>query len=283
MLDFEGKVAIVTGGASGIGEATVRTFASLGANVVIADVDEEKSLACMEACGLHAGTVVFCKTDILSEEQISELVRFTMHTFGRIDVLHNNAGVPRSVAPDCEIVDLPLEWWHRTIDAHLTSAMLGCKHALPHMIEAGGGSIINTSSAASTHATVDLPSYSAAKAGLHQLTREVAATYGRNNVRCNAVIPGLVLTERGRATLPPDQIKMFASETPLPYLAEAQDIANVVVFLASDASRMINGEAIRLDGGIMTKLPYWLPKMKQSRGAAFARAAYREPAPKPVK
>ncbi|RIJ26840.1 SDR family NAD(P)-dependent oxidoreductase [Henriciella mobilis] len=279
MLNFTNKVAVVTGGASGIGRATVKTLASLEANVVIADIDEKNAGTLIDECADLPGKVVFCSTDILHEEQIANMISHALSSFGRIDILHNNAGVPRSRAPDCEITDMTVEWWHRTIDAHLTSAMLGCKYALPHMITNGGGVIVNTSSSAAADATVDLPAYSSAKAGLHQLTREVAATYGRDNVRCNAVVPGLVLTERGRATLPAEQIKLFAAQTPLPYLAEAQDIANVVVFLASDASRMINGECLRAEGGMMIKLPYWESKLKASRGPSFSRKAYRDTRP----
>ncbi len=274
MIDLTGKVAVVTGGASGIGEATVRTMAGLGAKVVIADVDDQRSEALAAKLTAGGAEVLACRTDIFIEDDIANAMTVAVDRFGGLDILHNNAGVPRTIAPDCEVIDLPVEWWRRTIDAHLTSAMLGCKHALPHMIARGGGAIVNTSSASAFDATVDLPSYGAAKAGLHQLTREVAATYGRDNVRCNAVVPGAVMTARGRATLPPDIFQLFATETPLPRLAQAQDIANVVVFLASDAAGMVTGQAIPVDGGMMIKLPYWLPKMRASRGAKFDATTY---------
>jgi NAD(P)-dependent dehydrogenase (short-subunit alcohol dehydrogenase family) len=269
MISLEGKVAIVTGGANGIGEATVRTMVALGAHVVIADVDEARADALVAELAAAGGRVISCRADILVEDDIVTMIETAVARFGGLDILHNNAGIPRTLAPDCEIVDLPLAWWDKTISAHLTSAMLGCKYAIPHMIARGGGAIVNTSSSSAFAATVDLPSYGVAKAGLHQLTREVAATYGRNNIRCNAVVPGAVLTERGRKTLPPDIFQLFATETALPRLAGPQDIANVAVFLASDASAMITGQAIAVDGGMMIKLPYWLPKMRASRGDAF--------------
>ncbi len=189
MINLQGKVAIVTGGAAGIGEATVRTMARLGAKVVIADVDEARSELLADELKSAGAEVLACRTDILVERDIAGMVETAVSHFGGLDILHNNAGVPRTVAPDCEVADLPVEWWHKTLDAHLTSAMLGCKYALPRMIARGGGAIVNTSSSSANDATVDLPSYGAAKAGLHQLTREVAATYGRNNIRCNAVVP----------------------------------------------------------------------------------------------
>ncbi|MDP1632689.1 MAG: SDR family NAD(P)-dependent oxidoreductase [Caulobacter sp.] len=274
MISLEGKVAVVTGGASGIGQATVRIMSRLGASVVIADVDEAGSEALASELTAGGGQVIACRADILVEDDIKGMIETAVERFGGLDILHNNAGIPRTIAPDCEVIDLPLEWWRKTIDGHLTSAMLGCKYAIPHMAARGGGAIVNTSSSSARYATVDLPSYSVAKAGLHQLTREVAATYGRDNIRCNAVVPGAVMTPRGRATLPPDIFRLFATNTALPRLAMAEDIANVVVFLASDMAGMITGQAIEVDGMMMHKLPYWLPKMQASRGEKFEASTF---------
>lgn len=276
MITLEGKVAIITGGASGIGEATVRTMSALGARVVIADVDEAGGSTLASELSGTGGEVVFCRTDIMVEADIEGVVEAAVRLFGGLDILHNNAGIPRTIAPDCEIVDLPLEWWRRTLDGHVTSAMLGCKHAIPRMIARGGGAIINTSSSGANYATVDLPSYAVAKAGMHALTREVAATYGRDNIRCNAVVPGAVLTPRGRATLSPEMFELFATHTSLPRLAFAQDIANVVVFLASDLAGMVTGLAVPVDGGMSDKLPYWLPKMRARRGERFDATTFKD-------
>jgi NAD(P)-dependent dehydrogenase (short-subunit alcohol dehydrogenase family) len=275
MITLEGKVAVVTGGASGIGEATVRIMSRLGAKVVIADVDVARSEALAAELGQAGGEVIACRTDILQEADIKAMIETAVERFGGLDILHNNAGIPRTIAPDCEVVNLPVDWWRKTIDGHLTSAMLGCKYAIPHMAARGGGAIVNTSSSSANYATMDLPSYSVAKAGLHALTREIAVTYGRDNIRCNAVVPGAVMTVRGRATLPPDIFQLFANETCLPRLAMAEDIANVVVFLASDMAGMITGQAIPVDGGMMNKLPYWLPKMRASRGEAFEASTFK--------
>jgi len=273
MISFAGRVAIVTGGSSGIGEATVRKLSALGANVLIADVDAARGqeiAAQLSASGVRADLVV---TDILVEEQIVALVDRTVRDFGRIDVLINSAGIPRTIAPDAEVAELTTHDWNTTLAGHLTSTMLTAKYVLPHMIAAGGGNIVNVSSLSSQFATMNLSAYAAAKAGVNQLSKEIAATYGRDNIRCNVVIPGVVLTPRGRKTMGAEMLQLFADETPLPRLAEAEDLANAIIFFASDMSSMITGQSLVVDGGMMTKLPYWLPKMRASRGAVFDEAA----------
>lgn len=273
MISFKDKIAVVTGGAAGIGAATVRQLARLGAAVVIADVDAAAAAALVDSLGHEGLQASFAPTDVLVEADIEAAIDFAVSSYGGLDILHNNAGIPRTRAPDAEIADMTADMWRMTLDGHLTSAMLGCKYAIPHMRRRGGGAIVNTSSGGALAATVDLAAYSAAKAGLHALTREVAVAYGRDNIRCNAVVPGAVLTARGRATLPSEILKMFADETPLPYLAEPEDIANVVVYLASHEARMITGQAILADGGMLSTLPYWATKLRAARGEAFDRSA----------
>lgn len=273
-MRFEGQVAVVTGGAAGIGRSLVLKLADEGALPVIADIDETGGQALADAVVAAGGKALFKRTDILVEADIAGAIAAAEEQFGRLDLLFNNAGVPRTIAPDSEIADMTAEKWRLTLDAHLTSAMLGCRYAIPAMIRTGGGAIVNTSSASALAATMDLSAYSAAKAGLHALTREVAVTYGRDNIRCNAVVPGAVMTERGRATLPPEIIRLFAEETPLRRLASPNNIADVALFLASDAAAMVTGQALLADGGMMSKLPYWLPKMRESRGENFDATTY---------
>jgi len=275
MIDLSGKSAIVTGGASGIGEQTVRKLADLGARVAIADVDEDKGASLAAELSSADKGILFVRTDILKEADIAALSEHVADQFGRIDIVVNSAGIPRTIAPDFEVVEMDVNHWNTTIAGHLTSTMLMAKYSLPIMISGGGGSIVNVSSLASLEATMDLAAYGAAKAGVNQLTKEIAATYGRDNIRCNAVIPGAVLTERGRKTMGKEMFELFATETPLPRLAEPEDLANAIVFFASEMSAMITGQALTVDGGMMTKLPYWLPKMRASRGPSFDEAAAR--------
>lgn len=269
MYDFEGKVAVVTGGASGIGAAAIRAFANHGAAVVIADVDTDASAIIVDELSTQGARAAAIQTDVFDEEAIAHLMAATVQTFGGLDVLMCSAGIPRTIAPDSEVIDMTLENWNKTIAGHLTGTMLCAKYALPHMIARGGGAIVNTSSLAGFSATADLTAYSAAKAGIHQLSREIAATYGRDNVRCNVIVPGLVLTPRGLATFTPEQVELFASETVLPRLPYAEDLANVALFLASDAAAMVTGQTITVDGGLTIKLPYWKGKMQHSRGDRF--------------
>ena len=272
MIDLTGKVAIVTGGSAGIGEASIRKLAGLGARAIIADVDAQKGEAIASELRAGGADAAFVRTDILEEAQIAALVERVIGDFGGLDILVNSAGIPRTIAPDSEVAQVNTDDWNTTISGHLTATMLTAKYALPHMIAGGGGSIVNVSSLSSQFATMDLTAYSAAKAGVNQLTKEIAATYGRDNVRCNAVVPGAVLTDRGRKTMGREMFELFAAETPLPRLPEADDLADVIIFFASDLSAMVNGQVLNVDGGMMTKLPYWLPKMRASRGARFDEA-----------
>ncbi len=273
MILLEGKIAVVTGGASGIGETVVRTIAKLGGRVIVADIDEERATEVAADIRNSGGEATAFVADIMVESQIKEMIEAAVATYGGIDILHNNAGVPRTIAPDCEISQLPAEWWDRTILAHLTSAMLGCKYSIPHMIARGGGAIVNTSSMAGGLATVNMPSYGVAKAGVNQITREIAASYGRNNIRCNAVAPGPVITPRMKATLSPEMFKMYAAETSLPRVSTPQDVANLVVFLCSDQGRMITGQVVEISGGLSGKLPGWHRLMQGLRGDEFDAAA----------
>jgi NAD(P)-dependent dehydrogenase (short-subunit alcohol dehydrogenase family) len=274
MQSLSEKIAIITGGASGIGEATANTLASYGTSVVIADINEEGAQKVAAEITKTGGKAIACRTDIMEEKDIKRSIEVAVTEFGGLDFLHNNAGVPRTFAPDSEVSELPLDWWGRTIHAHLTSAMLGCKYAIPAMRNRGGGSIVNTSSIAGVVATVDMSTYGVAKAGVNQLTREVAGSYGRDNIRCNAVAPGPVLTLRAKKTLTRDMFRSYSEDTPLPRLSSPYDIANLVAFLFSDLSRMVTGQIINVDGGLMAKGSGWDTKMQELRGDEFNASAF---------
>lgn len=252
---LKGKVAIVTGAASGIGRATAELFAAEGARVMCADIqaDAVRETARRAGHGAIASTV-----DVLQPQDIERMVAETIAAFGRLDVLYANAGIAEAT----NAIDMTLEQWNRMIGINLTSVWLSAKYALPHMIAGGGGSIINQSSTAGLIGIPDIPHYSAAKTGVVGLTRQIAAHYGPQNIRCNAICPSSTPTPlmagvwETRAKNAKDtssfeaQQAVVAARHPLRRLGVLADCANLALFLASDESSWISGVAMPLDGGL---------------------------------
>jgi NAD(P)-dependent dehydrogenase (short-subunit alcohol dehydrogenase family) len=242
-----GKVALVTGAASGIGEATAHRFAAEGAKVVAVDVNgdgAERVAASIRAAGAVASAFA---ADVTDPAAAREMIRHAVATFGRLDVLDNNA----TSGTMGRVADVSLEEWNRVVAINLTAPFIAAKLAIPVMLERNGGVIVNISSAAGVQAEEGLAAYASAKAGLLALTRNIAAEYGRRGIRCNAVCPGAVLTPPTRAFLGAvDGIQARMEQaTPLRRIASPEEIASVVVFLASDESSYVNGATIMVDGG----------------------------------
>jgi NAD(P)-dependent dehydrogenase (short-subunit alcohol dehydrogenase family) len=243
---LEAKTAIVTGGCSGIGLATARRFAAEGANVVIADItDPVGSDVAQEISG------AYIHTDITDKEQVEALFAAAKSMYGSVDIAFNNAGI--SPPEDASILDTGLEAWRRVQEVNLTSVFLCCQAALPYMLEQQSGSIINTASfVAVMGAATSQISYSASKGGVLSMTRELGVQFARQGVRVNALCPGPVNT--------PLLQKLFASDpemaarrlvhVPMGRFAEPEEIANAVVFLASDESSFITASTFLVDGGI---------------------------------
>jgi NAD(P)-dependent dehydrogenase (short-subunit alcohol dehydrogenase family) len=255
---LDGKVAIITGSASGIGRATARAMAREGAQVVVADVNGEGAERVAAEIRGADGDAIAVTTDVSSEDDVRAMVAAAVGTFGALHVLHNNAAITSGehLAFDGTVVDMDLAVWDRTFSVALRGAMLGCKHAVPHMIAAGGGSIINTSSNSSLSGDLTLTAYSAAKAGINSLTRSVATAFGKQRVRCNAVAPGYIQTEASVA-VPDELLDVFVRNNLLPRVGEPDDIANAVVFLASDLAAFVTGQVIQVDGGQLSHLPHF--------------------------
>ncbi len=254
----EGKVAVVTGGASGIGRATAETLAREGAAVVIADIDGERAESVAAGINAEGGVAVAVTADVSVEADVVTMVDCAMDSFGRLDVLHNNAAItdPAHQARDASLVDLDVEVWERTLAVDLRGTMLGCKHAVPRMIAGGGGSIVNTSSNAALAGDLSLTAYAVAKGGVNTLTRSVATAFGKQGIRCNAVSPAHIASPSLEAVVPAAVVEMLRDQVLTSRLGTPQDVANLVLFLASDEASFITGQVWSVDGGALSHLAH---------------------------
>lgn len=257
-MQLEGRVAIVTGAGGGIGQATCNLLAKHGARVVASDLVLEAANVTAEQIRLQGGAALAVKADLAVEDDTVALINRTIDEFGRLDILHNNAAdLAPDVSPphDSDVENTERYVWERCLGVNVLGTAMMCKHAIPEMVRTGGGSIINTGSNLALQGNIIQVAYSASKAAVLQLTRSIAASHGRRNIRCNAVLPGLTMTPAVRANIPTEHIDAALAETLLPYLGEAEDIANAVLFLAGDTARSITGQNIVVDGGTWTHVP----------------------------
>lgn len=250
---FKGQVAIVTGGASGIGEATCRRLAAEGATVVVADIDAARATALADSLGERASAVAFDAVDVSS---IERLVLGTIERFGRLDVLHNNAALtsPALHANDSNAIDIAFDTWDLMFAANLRGYLAGCKYALPTMIRRGRGAIVNTASTGAFSGDITRMACTVSKAAIIGLTRQIATRQGEQGIRCNAVAPGLVLSAGARATVP-QVIQMMQRHLLTPEIGEPEDLAALVCFLAAQEARYINGQTYIADGGMLAHNP----------------------------
>jgi len=251
---LDGKVAVVTGGAGGIGAASARTMAREGASVAIIDIDGVRAGGVAQAIGASGATAFSVSADLSDEAAVKTAIEATVDRYGRIDVLHNNAALTESefLQRDTQVTDLALDVWERTMAVNLRSQMLMCKHVVPVMVGNGGGSIINMSSGASLKGDRTRTAYGVSKAGVNTLTMYVATSHGKRGIRVNTIVPGLIITDAVRSHLTESMLAGLGRATLTPYVGEPDDVANLVVFLASDESRYITGQMIAIDGGMST-------------------------------
>ena len=247
-----GKVAIVTGGGGGIGGSSARALAREGAAVLVVDIDDAAAASVAADIGEAGGQAMSHRADLSEEEQVVAAIHAATTQFGRLDVLHNNAALTDSdvLNMDTAVTELSLEVWERTVAVNLRSQMLTCKHAVPTMVRGGGGSIINMSSGASLRGDRTRTAYGVSKAGVNALTLYVATSHGKEGIRANAILPGLVITDAVRAHLDDATLSRLGTATLTPSVGQPDDIADVVVFLASNESRYITGQLIAVDGGM---------------------------------
>ncbi|MFP3357276.1 SDR family oxidoreductase [Planococcus sp. SIMBA_143] len=249
-MRLENKVAIITGGGSGMGEAAVRLFAKEGAKVVATDINveaAEKVAQDVRAAGFEA---VAMKQNVADKSDWQSVISKTVETFGKIDVLVNNAGI--SVAKD--FLDQTEEDFAKGFAINTNSVMYGMQLAIPHMIENGGGSIVNVSSIAALTGMSGAGVYTASKGAVRSITKAAAVDYGKRNIRVNSVHPGYIVTPMSAEYMESEKFRPhFLSQIALPELGNAVEVANAMLFLASDEASHITGIELPVDGGVTAK------------------------------
>lgn len=252
-MRFTGKVAIVTGAGSGIGAATARLLAGEGAAVTVADLDPAAAAAVVTEIVDAGGTARAQTVDVADPGAVGTMVADTVAAYGGLDVLHNNAATIADNARDQDVVTGDLETWHRVLDVNLTGVMLGCRFAIPALLERGGGVIVNTASAAAFYGSRTMAAYGVSKAGVVALTRYVATAYADQGIRVNAVAPGVVVPRARQdadAASPTPRLAPYVAGHPVGRLGYPEEIAAAVAYLASDDAAFVTGECLRVDGGL---------------------------------
>lgn len=245
MGEFTGKVAIVTGAASGIGRAIALAFASAGAHTVIADVNKAQGLETQDIIASHGGSSAFIETDVSSAVEVERMVAFALGKFGRLDFASNNAGISHPKKPMAEFTE---EEWDRVMNINLKGVWLCMKHEIPHLLKQPFPAIVNTASVAGIQGSAAISIYSASKHGVIGLTKSSALDYARTGLRINAVCPGMtrtpILDKR------PELVNNAASIVPMGRMAEPEEIASAVLWLCSRNASYMTGHALVLDGGL---------------------------------
>lgn len=247
---FEGKVVVVTGAASGIGRESALAFGREGAAVVVSDISEEDGVAVVGEIASAGGEATFVRADVSKAEEVESLVRQTVAAYGGLDVAHNNAGIGGAYA---KTEDYPEEEFDRVIAVNLKSVWLGMKYEIPAMLARGGGSIINTASAAGLVGLAYNTAYTAAKHGVVGITKAASQEYARKNIRINAVCPGFVETPMVTETLTDYSRDALIKAHPAGRLGEAHEISGAVMWLASDAATFVTGTTLSIDGGLTSR------------------------------
>ncbi|OGV45305.1 MAG: hypothetical protein A2017_08875 [Lentisphaerae bacterium GWF2_44_16] len=247
------KIVLISGGASGIGKAAALKFASEGASVIIADINEEEAKSTLKLLQEKSPQNSFVRCDVSNADDVKQVFAHIEKQYGKLDVIYNNASVYLS-GRDARITDIDEEIWDKVISINLRSVFLFCKYGIPLLIRNNGGSVINTASSAGIIGIPDCDAYTASKGGTVQLTKSMAAEYGQYNVRVNCIAPAAIMTDMMRKSNPEnssfDEENFLKLRTPLRRYGTPEEIANIACFLASDASSYLNGVVIAADGGI---------------------------------
>lgn len=255
---FKNKVVLITGGGSGIGRSTALAFAKEGAKVVVADVVDTRGNETVQMINDTGREAIFIKTDISRPADAENMVKVAVETYGRIDILFNNAGI---AGYPVRLAELSVEDWDRVIDINLKGVFLGSKYTIPVMLEQGKGVIINNASSSGIIPIPRVSVYAAAKAGVIQLTKAMAIEYGGENIRVNCICPGFIETPMTSIIIPPDsESRDYSHLWPLTKPGNPEDIAKAALYLASDDSSFVTGTSLVVDGGWLAGTSLPLPK-----------------------
>ena len=247
---LSGKVALISGGSRGQGEAEAKLFSSEGAKVVLGDILDSEGLVVTSDINESGGEALYVHLDVTSKDDWDSAVKQTLENFGGLDILVNNAGISQRKL----VHETTVDEWDRVQDINSKGVFLGTKAVIPAMRAGGGGSIVNISSIAGIVGLTSSASYSASKGAVRLLTKSTAVQYGPERIRCNSVHPGFIDTEMNRAWLEDEEIRAERLKmTPLNMFANSHDVALAVLYLSSDESRYVTGAELVIDGGIIAK------------------------------
>ena len=250
-MRLKNQVAIITGAGAGIGKAVALRYAAEGARVVVAEINPDTGSATAEEILAAQGQAIFVRTDVAEEEEVRALVEVTLHRYGRIDILFNNAAI-QIYGRDTRLHELSTEVWERTLAVNLRGSWLCAKYVIPSMLRQGGGCIINMASLTGLRGVENLTAYSTSKGGIAALTRAMAADYSRNHIRVNAIVPGCIETPMNAVRLTDEKWRQKRiAITPCGRLGTGDDVAGLAVFLASDDAAYCVGGFYMADGGSM--------------------------------
>ena len=250
MRGLKDKVAVIAGGATGIGAATATRLAEEGVSVVIGDVNIDAAKALAETIRAAGGTATAVAFDVSDDASVKHLVDTAVETYGGIDCMHANAADLSLCLSDTDAVDLSLDIWDRTMAVNLRGHLLCTRHAVPALLKRGGGAMIYTSSGAAYVGEAERVAYAVSKSGINALMRHVASKWGKEGIRSNAIAPGLIMTDNALANMPKEAQDHILSIGRSARLGRPADIASAVTMLMSDDGDWINGQVISVDGGI---------------------------------
>ncbi|MEV0278764.1 SDR family NAD(P)-dependent oxidoreductase [Streptomyces sp. NPDC050610] len=249
MNRLQDKVAVITGAGSGIGRAAAELMSKEGARVVVADYDTEAARETADVITAAGCQALPLTVNVLEEDSVADMITATVDAYGAPHILCNHVG-GTSPRTDLDLLRMDMDEFDRAVALNMRSTLLGSRHAIPHMIRAGGGSVINTASVAALVGDVTQTAYGAVKAAVVNITKSIATQYGPENIRCNAIAPGAVVTPALENNLPQEVVDSLKKGNALPYLGAPEDIGHVMVFLASEESRYVTGQLLVADGGM---------------------------------